>query len=491
MIDSITHLPLNTSLPYIMHIDLNSCFAIIEQQANRLLRGRPVGVAAYDTPRGFVLAASYEAKAKGIKLGVNVEQARAMAPGIIIMTPDPAKYREAHRRFKSVLEEFSPDVTAKSIDEFVLDMSNSAALKASRELGVLSPEGGAAIPVSVDSSQSTVHDPVAIAHNQAMLQIGDEIKKRIAESLGEWVTVNVGIGPNRFLAKYAAGFDKPNGMTLIDHGNLESKYEGMKLVDLPGINVRFRARLRQAGIYTPLEFLRADMPVLRRQVFKSINGYHWYMRLRGYEADNVEFGRKSIGHQYALKDKTTELPKLETLLIKLCEKTGRRLRKNNLYATGIHLYLGFVSEFPAFDGPASFENMHAIRSWHHGETLPYRLYSTSDIYGAARKLLQSAVISSRVKIMSVHVFGLQPWEPVQTSIFDAKYELGSKHQASDKSPLRAMHTTVRSVEVGKRVSDAVDAINDRYGEFVLTPAMMMDMQGTILDRIAFGQVRDM
>ena len=96
---------LNKDLPHIMHVDLNSCFAIIEQQANRLLRGRPVGVAAYDTPRGFVLAASYEAKAKGIKLGVNCEQARVMCPGITILTPDPAKYREAHKRFKSIMLE--------------------------------------------------------------------------------------------------------------------------------------------------------------------------------------------------------------------------------------------------------------------------------------------------------------------------------------------------------------------------------------------------
>ncbi len=451
-----------------MHIDLNSCFAIIEQQANRLLRGRSVGVAAYDTPRGFVLAASYEAKAMGVKLGVNVEQSRSMAPGIVIMTPDPAKYREAHKRFKAVLEEFSPDVTPKSIDEFVLDMS-SAHWRVDNDLE------------SAEERQ---------AHNQNMLQIGHNIKKRIAESLGEWVTVNIGIAPNRFLAKYAAGFDKPDGMTLIDRTNLIERYSGMKLVDLPGINTRFRARLRAAKIYTPLDFLEADMELLRRRVFKSINGYHWYMRLRGYEADSIDFGRKSIGHQYALSDKTTDLLRLESLLMKLCEKTGRRLRKNNYYASGIHLYLGFVNEFQ-YDGPASFENMPNIRSWHHGEKLPYRLYSTQDIYEAAKRLLYSAEIPGLVKIMSVHVFGLEPWEPVQLGLFDARYELGEKNQADGKSPIRTLERVIRATEASKRASDAVDAINNRYGEFIVTPAMMMDMQGTILDRIAFGQIRDL
>jgi len=451
-----TKLLTNKSLPYVMHIDLNSCFAIIEQQANRLLRGRPVGVAAYDTPRGFVLAASYEAKAKGVKLGVNVEQSRSIAPGIVIMTPDPAKYKEAHRLFKTLMLEYTPDVVPKSIDEFVLDMNVSPALRNRINNGM--------------------------NHNDAMLDIGQDMKKQIKERLGEWVTVNVGIGTNRFLAKYAAGFGKPDGMTLIDHSNLRSKYTNMALVDLPGINTRFRARLRNAGIYTPLEFLDADMLTLKKQVFKSINGYHWYMRLRGYEADAVEFSQKSIGHQHAISDKTKDLEKLKKLLIKLCEKTGRRLRKGDYYAAGIHLYLGFVREQSMDDSPIGFENMHQLSSWHHGEKVHYRLYSTLDIYEAAKKLLLSAEIPRNVSIMSVHVFGLHPWNPEQLNIFDAE---------SRNEDVRLDRTHYSSISARKRVSDAVDSINNRYGEFVITPAMMLEMQGTILDRIAFGQVRDL
>ena len=290
-----TDLEPNKEDPMIIHIDLNSCFAIIEQQSNRLLRGRPVGVSAYDTPRGFVLAASYEAKANGIALGVNVAQARQMCPDIVIMTPDPAKYRQAHRLFKELMLEYTPHVSPKSIDEFVLDMRESPALN-TRIIGGMS-------------------------HNEAMLDIGKDMKRQISKRLGEWVTVNVGISTNRFLAKYAAGFGKPDGMTLIDHTNLRSKYKYMKLVDLPGINVRYRKRLREVGIYSPLEFLDTNMTKLKKQVFKSILGYHWYMRLRGYEVDNVEFSRKSIGHQHALKDKTTDMTMLESYLMKLCEKT--------------------------------------------------------------------------------------------------------------------------------------------------------------------------
>lgn len=450
---------INQDLPYIIHVDLNSCFAIIEQQANRLLRGKPVGVAAYDTPRGFVLAASYEAKAKGIKLGVNVSQARAMCPGIIIMTPDPSKYREAHRRFKTLLLAYTPDVAPKSIDEFVLDMRYSPALQQYTSVGV--------------------------QHNEAMLKIGKEIKQKIRESLGEYVTVNIGISTNRFLAKYAAGFDRPDGMTLIDYTNLREKYKNMHLVDLPGISTRFRARLRAYRIYTPLDFLNADMNTLKKQVFKGINGYCWYLRLRGHEIDNVKFRRKTIGHQYALSDKTKDIEKLQRILIKLCEKVGRRMRKNNFFATGIHLYLGFSSDYQ-IDEPASFEHQYKMKSWHNGEKVEYRLYSTLDIYKAAKNLLIQAEITGNVRLMSVHVYGLQAWDPEQLNLF----QIEQSKTEGKKSKVVAVDSDVRSVDSGKRLSDAVDNINNRYGEFVITPAVMMDMQGTIIDRVAFGNSPD-
>jgi DNA polymerase-4 len=494
---------INKSLPYIMHIDLNSCFAIIEQQANRLLRGKPVAVPAYDTPRGMVIASSYEAKAKGVKLGVNVAQARALAQGIVVLTPDPAKYREAHRLFKEVLLEYSPDVVPKSIDEFVIDFSKSKFLKKSRESLAANREKN-------DSSSRLATRDSRLLHNHLILELGREIKEKIRERLGEWVTVNIGIAPNRFLAKYAAGFNKPDGMTLIDHTNLLEKYEGMKLTDLPGINTRYRARLRACGIYTPLDFLHADKHVLQKQVFKSIHGVHWYRRLRGYEADAVVFSQKSIGHQYALSEKTMETEKLERLLMKLCEKTGRRLRKSNYYATGIHLYLGFVQDSTqyAVDSPQprysqdreiyKFQSEHqgattpytlnlVPYSWHHGEKVQHRLYSTQDIYEAAKRLLHGAEITSRVRIMSVHVYGLYPWKPLQTSLFDLQPLDKVRCQGSSLTA----ESSTKSVEGRKRVSDAVDAINNRYGEFVITPAMMLDMQGAILDRIAFGQVRDL
>ena len=89
-------LALNHNPPTIMHVDLNSCFATIEQQANPLLRGKPIVVAAYDSPNGCVVAPSIEAKRYGIKTGMTVRDARLLYPRVIVRTPDPPKYRSVH-----------------------------------------------------------------------------------------------------------------------------------------------------------------------------------------------------------------------------------------------------------------------------------------------------------------------------------------------------------------------------------------------------------
>ena len=159
-----TDLPINYNRPLIMHIDLNSCFAIIEQQANPLLRHKPVAIAAYDTPRGAVIASGYEAKALGIKLGVNVREARLLCRDVIVMMPDPDKYFDAHKRFKKVLLNYTDTVTPKSVDEFVINFRGS----------------------------------LAIQRGKSLIDVGHEIKADVKAALGEYVTVNVGIGPNRF-----------------------------------------------------------------------------------------------------------------------------------------------------------------------------------------------------------------------------------------------------------------------------------------------------
>ena len=400
-----------------MHIDLNSCFAIIEQQANPLIRNKPVAIAAYDTPRGAIIASSYEAKALGIKLGVNVRDARMLSKDVIVMMPDPEKYFDAHRRFKKILLNYTNEVVPKSVDEFVVDFSGSR----------------------------------AVQRGKSLQEVGYEIKQDIKDSLGEYVTVNVGIGTNRFLAKVAAGLHKPDGLDTITGETLRDTYSNLTLLDLPGINTRFQARLNIAGVYTPLQFLDAPIDLLKKQVFKSITGVYWFMRLRGHEIDAIDFGRKSFGQQYALGDKTADIQKLSQLLMKLCEKTGRRLRGGGYVAGGIHLWL-------------NFENR---QFWAQGKKLKADICSTQDIFLAAQRLLNTVDIPARVTNMGVTVYHLHPANPEQISLFaDSRLDT-------------------------KSIANASDIINNRYGEFTLVPALMANMQDTILKRVAFGSIRDL
>jgi DNA polymerase-4 len=201
----------------------------------------------------------------------------------------------------------SPDVTPKSIDEAVIDLTDTLCL-----------------------FKGTVED------------IGRQIKRRFRTEIGEWMSCSIGVGPNRFLAKLAASLHKPDGLDVIDHTSVMDVYRQVNLLDLSGINTRYQARLNAYRIFTPEEFSKAPLPLLWKQVFKSINGYYWYLRLRGYEIDAIDFKRKSFGNTYALQHQTRDPRELATLLMKLCEKTGRRLRHAKYSAQGVHVAMVYT-----------------------------------------------------------------------------------------------------------------------------------------------------
>ncbi len=412
MMGFVKNLPLNSNDPKIMHIDLNSCFATVEQQAHITYRGKPLVVAAYATPNGCVLSPSIEAKKLGIKVGMTVRDARLICPKVIVLEPDPQKYRAVYEKLLYLFKQYSPNVVPKSIDEAVLDFSQTQAL-----------------------------------FKRELTDIGLEIKKRIRNEIGDWLSCNVGIGPNRFLAKTAASLHKPDGLDMITSTNLRSVLETLKLIDLCGINTRFEARLNSCGIFTPLEFLAAPLDLLQHQVFKSIVGYYWYLRLRGWEIDAVDWERKSFGQEYALGKKTSDPKELAQLLIKLCEKMGRRLREQQMCAYGIHLSLIYSDQ----------------THWHQSTTFHTRMYSTPELFQKALLIMNKQPEKKIVAHLAVSCFKLSPLDQTQLDLF-----------ASEQT---------RRTDLAK----AVDAVNDKYGEFTLTPALMMGMKDLIVDRIAFGK----
>ena len=408
-------LPLNRNTPTIMHIDLNSCFATCEQQANPLLRGKPVAVAAYTTPNGCIISPSIEAKNLGIKVGMRVRDAKLLCKEIIVLLPDPPKYRNIHLKFCRLFRQYSPNVIPKSIDEAIIDFDHTPALK------------------------------------RGLVEIAKEIKSRMKEDIGDWILCNIGIATNRFLAKLAASLHKPDGLDVVTYQNLRQVYARVSLTDLNGINTRYQARLNTYGIFTPLDFLHAKLDTLKHQVFKSICGYYWYLRLRGWEIDAVDFSRKSFGQTYSLGEFTKDPKVLGSLLMKLTEKMGRRLRKAGYSARGIHV--AFV--------------YNDYTHWHHGHTYDTEMYTTQELYKKVIFISNTQPEKKVVTRLAISCFHLTPRHYLQQELFE-----------TDKDRKR-------------RVSDAVDKMNDRFGEFVITPALMMGMDDLVTDRIAFGNVKEL
>ena len=408
-----------------MHIDLNSAFATTEQQANPLLRGRPVGITNRINDYSICITASYEAKHLGIGIGTRYRDARLIAPGFVMLEADPAKYQYVHAKLRALFESYAPTAYMKSIDEGVIDFTGMRGILKGRPLD----------------------------------DIGREIKQRIREEIGDYMSVNVGIGQNRWLAKVAASFLKPDGLYVIDRHNLEVVYGFMRLTELPYIKARNKLRLNNASIYTPLDFLYAPERVLTRQVFQSINGHHWYLKLRGYETE-VDFGIKTVGRSYVLEHRTSDPVELAALFYKAAVKVARRLAKNNLAARGLMLQLGYAAE-TSWDGTP----LPGPRGWYerHMYGTPVRrgdqLYTRAmDLYGRSP---QGRVVSG----LAMTSYAVAPFAGDQPTLFD------------DDDVRR------------ERIEDALNLVNDKYGELTLLPATVARSKNPMKDKIPFGTVR--
>lgn len=393
----------NSSSSSIMHIDLNSCFASIEQQANPYLRGKSVAVAAFNSPNGCILAASIEAKTKGIKTGMRVKEGREIFPKLIVLTPDPWKYRSVHLKFKKLLSEYSPDVFPKSIDEFVL--------------------------------RPMVND---------LWLMAKEIKWRIKEEIGEWITVSIGISTNRYLAKIASNLKKPDGLEEINKDNFLTVYSKLKLTNLTGIKERNALRLNAMGIYSVLDFYTAPLWKLK-SAFHSVTSLYWYERLRGYEVDDFTSKRGSCGNSVAIGKTIISFEEISPILCNLVEKMARRLRIAGYKAYGVHLALFYKN--------GSF--------WHRGESFKTPLFSSQDFFKKAVDLLKETSCTFPVGNIAVSAYNLVKTNSLQLEIFE-------------------------NIEKKESLTNAIDEINERWGDFVIKPAVILKSKQGILDRIAFG-----
>ena len=283
----------------ILHLDMNSYFASVEQQANPLLRGKPVGVVATMSPNGCIIASSIEAKAKGIKTGVRVKEARALDANIILIPNDAAKYRTVTSGIMRILRSYTEDIELYSIDEAFLDLTGFVR--------------------SLDEAAA----------------MSQEIRRRITDEVGEWLKCSVGVAPTRWLAKFGSD-TAAKGTTLVLHqDNLSEHLDPRRLTDAWGIAERLERRLNALRIYTLGDLRHYPMTNLVQSF--GILGYELWANVNG-----VEFARvqrqglpKSIGHSHVFAKRASSIDYPRAVLAKLCEKAGRRLRALDLEAHGL------------------------------------------------------------------------------------------------------------------------------------------------------------
>ncbi len=404
---------INTEEPRIMFIDLNSAFATAEQQAHPSLRGRPIGVTNRISKYCCVIACSYEAKAFGIKVGMNLQEALKIAPDFVMLESDPPKYHFVYQKLVKIMSDYSPNFQMKSIDEGIIDF----------------------------------HGMDYLLKNRTMSDIGYEIKNRVKEEVGNYTTINVGIAPNRFLAKQAANWHKPNGLDVIDHNNLLQYYEGIKLTDLTGIAKRFEARLKASSIFTPSQFFNASADTLKRHVFHSVIGEDWYNRLHGWEVDQHPTNRGQVGRQFVMDVRTSDEKIILPRFHYLCETTGKKLRHIGMNARGIIVWA----------------NLQNGERWHARTTFTYSFYTDKQIYSRAKKMFDTRPKHLIIAATGITCFMLEPSNRDQRSLFE---------------------------EINKEdlLTFAIDEINERYGTFMICSLNSLEGKKRVKQKIPFGSV---
>lgn len=410
--------------PTTMYIDINSCFATCEQQANPFLRGKPVAVAAYVTGSGCILAASREAKRYGVKTGMRVFEGKNLCRDLIVLPPDPEKYRFVNHRLTDILLSFTPFVSVQSIDEMIVRFNDTPILSMYRNNGC---------SISI-----------------AMRSIATRIKMMIREEIGDWISVSIGISTNAFLAKTASNLKKPDGLEEIISANIETVLSKLPITELCGIKQGNGTRLASHGITTTLGLYRASQQELYR-AFGSVIGMQWWQWIHGWESGTLfafheSTEQKSFSQSCALSFPCQPHEQgVLSVLYMLTAKMMGRLRNTGCSATSIGIGCAFR------DGSY----------WHQTKKCATACFATSDLFTSVRPLL-------------VHA----PHKPIHTLFVSVP---------TIEKGLYAQQTFDEQELKKRALTQAVDSIEKRYGAMTITSAVTLDAPQRIMDRIAFGK----
>lgn len=401
----------------VLHVDMNAYFASVEQANNPFLRGKPIAVGGgVGGKRTIVATASYEAKARGVKTAMPAWEALKICPDLIIVPGDMTKYIYTSAEIIKILKQYTDLIEVFSIDEAFLDIT---------------------------ATKDRFGGEISLAK-----QIKQAIRERFR------LTCSIGIAPNKFLAKLAGELKKPDGLTIIKPEDIPGKIDKVPVATLCGVGRKLEKYLSALGIFTFGHLHRYPRQKLVKR-FGPATGEHLWQMGQGEDHSVIlpypqEDMAKSMGHSYTLPKRTSDVDEVKGYLMRLCEQVGRRLRKEHYKGNIIHLVIGF----DRFD------------FWGKQKKIDDYINDGYEIFKVAEKLISLGaprLKASAPKNQGDQDIQLQFPEPIRF----ISITLSGLSQNLDQLSL------LPNQESAKLVLKAVDAINDRFGEFTVERAAIM------------------
>lgn len=282
----------------IIHIDMDAFYASVEQRDNPELRGRPVAVGGGEV-RAVVCAASYEARSWGVRSAMPGAKARRLCPELIFVPPRFEVYKEVSRQIHNIFRDYTDLIEPLSLDEAFLDVTNN---------------------------KRGMH----LAQDIAL-----EIKARIQSELG--LRASAGVSYNKFLAKVASDYRKPDGFCVIHPDRSSDFIERLKIEDFWGVGRVTAERMHEEGIYTGLDLKRKSLTDLQRLFGKMGSVYYDFARGIDLRPVETEWQRKSVGCEYTLEADCRDEQTLASVISALAEDLAHRAAKSYFYGRTITL----------------------------------------------------------------------------------------------------------------------------------------------------------
>ena len=330
----------------IVHVDMDAFFASVEQRDNPELRGKPIAVGG-GSERGVVAAASYEARPFGVRSAMSGRQAKKLCPALIFVPSNFDRYKEASNQIREIFYQYTDLVEPLSLDEAYLDVTEN-------KKGMVSAS-----------------------------QVAVEIRNKIYEKTQ--LTASAGISINKFLAKVASDFNKPNGQKTIPPEEVLSFLEALDIRKFHGIGKVTADKMYRLGIYTGADLKKRSLEELSEKFGKS--GAYYYQVVRGIHSSPVRVIReaKSVGAERTFTENLSSEIYMEERLKDIVKALQKRIGKNKVSGKTITLKIKY-SDFVV-----------QTRS----KTLPFYIADGSLILEEATTLLYQEKLQNSVRLLGI------------------------------------------------------------------------------------------